>query len=572
VLESQKNRRKKIAILSIIFCFSGVAIFCRVAYLQIFCFEVLSEKSIKNFSRKETVSPRRGRILDCVGQELAANQEIYRLVWSGKGRRKLSAQACASLSLIENLLERKFDLNEIKKNERRQKKLTIATDVSFDEVCKISEQTSVCDQLEIVSSFKRIYPHKNLASHILGYLGRENFAELPAGRSGLESILQNGLIGKNGSMEHVVNARGERLKLVSVMHPEAGNDVKLTLDMELQTFAEKVFEPGGSGAFVLFDPENGALRAVASFPSFDPNKFLEGISFSEWNKDFSAGSPLLNRAFNATYPPASIFKLVTFATALELGVVDKTTTVDCKGFYEFGRRKYYCIRSWGHGKLTARRAFELSCNAFCYDIGIRVGIDNMAQFAHAFGLGEKTGLLMPEKAGLVPSSAWKQGAKGEQWWKGEDLSASIGQSFLLTTPLQLARMLGSIFTGYLVRPRILEEEAIETEALEISKETLLFLQEAMGGVVTHGTAHLLGKIENSRVYAKTGTAQISNVRRGIKSYSQSEHAWCTAYFKVKGERPLVAVVLVEHAGRSRPAVVVVEKLIKFLAAGRTSIA
>jgi penicillin-binding protein 2 len=310
------------------------------------------------------------------------------------------------------------------------------------------------------------------------------------------------------------------------------------------------------------EPETGAIRAMASFPAFDPNFFLNSITPEQWQEQMTTHNPLLNRICSAEYPPASVFKVVTFAAGLEEGIVDSQTNVSCKGYVHFHGRNYYCIKHSGHGRLSLKDAFAKSCNIQCFEIAKKIKIDTLADYACRFGLGQKTNFLLPEKSGLVPTSLWKKAIKQEPWWKGETLSASIGQSYLLATPLQIARLTSAIFTGYLVKPRILEIEPIEREKLLIAETTRAFLQNAMKEAVNSGTGWRLRYFKNVDLYVKTGTAQTCALNREKTSRRQLEHAWLIGHFSYKGSKPLSLVVLIENMGSSAPAIMATKKFIE----------
>ena len=526
----------------------------RLAYLQVDQADKFCDLGTKNFLRREVVSPQRGNLVDCNGTLLAANQPIYDLYWEGAGKFVLSVEQKKLIQELEAVLE--IDLSSqterIRSAERFSKRILLKENISFDQLCQISE-LSVGTSLVITNRFKRIYPYKNLAGHILGYLSKQQQDYTTIGLYGLEKLFQDKLKGEVGYVLNVMNSRGRKLNQKEFKGAKSGDDIRLTLDCKLQEVAESLFQKGQSGAFILLDPFSGSLKVMLSYPSFDPNLFLESISHEDWAEKFSTDKPLLNRATNATYPPASIFKFITFAAGLEEGLIDYDTEFDCKGFTRFCGRNYHCIRHWGHGKLDTKTALAYSCNIPCYDIGFKIRINQLADYAYRFGLGRKTGFLLSERSGLMPTFEWKVANKNEPWWKGETLSASIGQSYISVTPLQIARMIAGISVGFLVRPRILEDEDIQTEELDISQDTLTFLQEAMKEVVVRGSARLLNKFKDFDVYAKTGTAQTSSLERQKVSKEHLEHAWLASYFSYKEEDPLVMIVLVEHVGSSGPA-------------------
>jgi penicillin-binding protein 2 len=237
------------------------------------------------------------------------------------------------------------------------------------------------------------------------------------------------------------------------------------------------------------------------------------------------------------------------SAALETGLVHQDSTVFCSGNYTFAGRKYWCHNKHGHGRLTAGQALEQSCNIIFYETARRIDIDLLADYAYRFGLGQRTDSLFPEKEGLVPSRAWKRNAKGEKWWPGETLSAAIGQSFLLVTPIQVARMISSIFTRYLVKPRILVDEPIEKKPLNIRLDTLEFLRSSMQKVVTVGTGQR-SRVRDIQLYAKTSTAQNSDLSKRELGEQYLEHGWFVGYFGYKHHPPLTIVIMLENVGTS----------------------
>jgi penicillin-binding protein 2 len=244
--------------------------------------------------------------------------------------------------------------------------------------------------------------------------------------------------------------------------------------------------------------------------------------------------------------------LVTASAALETNLIDVDTSWYCCGYVEFAHRKYWCANRNGHGHLSTTKAIQKSCNTAFFDIGKKISIDVLANYAHRFGLGEKTNILFPEKEGLVPNYAWKKSAKGENWWPGETLSAAIGQSYLLATPIQVARMISAIFTRYLANPRLLMTEPIVKKPLDIKPETIEILQSSMGRVTDQGgTAQSVKRIKDMKIYAKTSTAQTANLDKRELGGAYLEHGWFAGYFQYKDHKPLTIVIVVENIGSSR---------------------
>ncbi len=542
---------KKIKTLVICTLLIGCIIIARLVQLQVHLKDLFVSKSMHNFLKLETVPSPRGNIIDQHGNLLATNRPVYSIEWKGTGNYRLSAEQNSTISYLEKILDTSLDkkIQSISRAERYRKTVKIAADISFEKLSKLEEYFCANKNITITTDFQRFYPHQKKASHILGYLGKITIKQL-AGKMGLEKLFNESLQGKDGIKQKTINSLGKKLQETSIEKALSGKTVQTTLDLKMQTIVEEIFPKDESGTCILMDPQDGALIAVVSYPHFDPTLFLSPILNNEWSL-LQKNNPFLNRAFNAEYPPGSIFKLISVAAALENNLVTEDTTWDCKGFLHFGKRKYFCHRRWGHGQVTIGQALEKSCNICFYDIAKQLPIDILADYAQRFGLGQKTNILFPEKAGLVPTTQWKLEKKGERWWPGETLSAIIGQSFLLTTPLQIARMIGSIFTGYLVKPRILTSEEIQKEPLNLKEETRLFLQQSMKKVVTQGTARRVNKIDDMEIYAKTSTAQTSSFSKRFLGKKYKEHGWFVMYFKHKNKQPLVMIVLVEHAGTSR---------------------
>ena len=531
-----------------------VIICIRLFYLQVNKTQHFHFRSQQNFLRIETVNSPRGNIKDCNGKLLATNRPVTCLYWRGTGWHRISDKQYKVLDHLCHITRLPLlngpILQKIIRAEKYQTKTLIASDLSFEQLSQIAEQFPNHENIIIDTHFKRYYPYQSYASHLLGYLG--NIRVKPLGKMGLEKLFEEQLHGKEGTKIKTINSTGKHIAETNLQKSLSGLDIQTTLDIELQNIGETIFPDHLSGTFIILNPFNGAIKALISRPTFDPTMFLNPIPLNKWQK-IQKNHPFLNRAFNACYPPGSIFKLITISAALEHNVIPKNSRWICKGFSTLSGRKYWCHRRWGHGKLTTAQAVAQSCNVLFYEIGKDIDIDLLAQYAFKFGLGQKTGIIFPEQTGIVPSKKWKQEHKGEQWWPGETLSVSIGQSFLLVTPIQVARMIASIFTGYLITPRILSDEPIIKEPLDIAPETISFLQESMKSVVTRGTGKRINKVKDIEIYAKTSTAQISTFRKRTLNTAFLEHGWFVAHFQYKNYSPLVIIILVEHVGTSQVA-------------------
>jgi penicillin-binding protein 2 len=556
MLYSEKIRIKIKTIIISMICILAV-ITLRLMYLQIQHGSFFFEQGQKNFLRFEKIMPIRGNILDSNGVPLATNRPLVDLYWCGTG--STLDQKTMILKKLEIIFKKNFltdfhIMSSLQYAERHHKTILLAKDLSFEQLSKIEEQlASERNILSFKTNFKRLYPYNSYASHIIGYL--QYF-----GKTGLERYYEPILQGQEGVALKTINSFGKQIDSIEISSPLNGNNIQTTIDIRLQEIIENIFPKEKSGVFIVMDPIDGAIKAFLSHPQFDPSLFLQPITQKEWQK-LQSKSPFINRGFESCYPPGSLFKLITTSAGLESNMISQETELDCNGFFYFGKRKYWCHKRQGHGHLTTMQAVAQSCNILFYEIGKKIDIDLLAQYGKKFGLGQKTGIIFPESAGLLPTRDWKIEHKGESWWQGETLSASIGQSFLLVTPIQIARMIASIFTGYLVRPRIVKDEQINRTPLNIAPETLSFLQQSMKSVVTKGTGKRINKIKDIEIYAKTSTAQTSSFEKRKLGPNYLEHSWFVAHITYKNQRPLTIVILIEHAGSSRVATLTAKKFL-----------
>lgn len=531
-------------------CIAFIMIICgRLFYLQVMCGPYFFTQSINNFLRTEKIKPQRGNILDRQGTLLATNRPVIHIYWSGTGNRRLSKEQEDIGKTICMLCDLIYDKekNAIARAERTKSIKLIASDIPFSQLCILEERYGQHPNIKLKTSCKRYYPYGTQASHVIGYLG--NITKEMQGIMGLEKLEQEHLRGSEGTLLKTVNSVGIPLNQKKIEEEMHGNSVYTTLDIHIQNIAEKVFPLEHKGTILIINPSDGSIRALVSRPSFDPNIFLDGISTHQWDT-LQQNQPFLNRATQACYAIGSVFKLITISAALENHLIDIDSTWHCKGFFYYGKRKYWCNNHFGHGILSTLEAIAHSCNILFFDIGTKIDIDLLASYAYRFGLGRKTGVLLPEKEGIVPSRAWKHEHRGEPWWQGETLSSTIGQSYFSATPIQVARYIGAIFTGYLARPRILLSEPVELTPLSIAPETREFLKESMKLVVKQGTGKMM-RIKDIEVYAKTSTAQVSELSKRKQATKHLEHGWFASYVSYKDYEPFTMIIVVEHAGSSQ---------------------
>jgi penicillin-binding protein 2 len=425
---------------------------------------------------------------------------------------------------------------------------------------------------------RRHYLFEQSTAHLIGYLSEINSDELKSkkyseyqsgdfiGKFGAEKAFESFLRGKSGGRQVEVNVTGQIVKILKTVAAHPGQNVYLTIDHLLQNKAETLLK-GVAGAVVAMDPATGHILVMANSPSFDQNAFVNGMSHEQWNALVSnTFRPMENKAVQGEYPPASTYKIVTAIAGLEDKIIDKTTTFKCPGHYKLGNRVYRCWKAGGHGNVDLIKALAESCDVYFYQVGQKLGIDRLAWFAKAFGLGTATGINLDQEAsGIVPTSAWKRRRTGIAWQGGETLSVAIGQGYNLVTPLQMLVLTSAVANGGLrYKPLILKSiETAEgktilqsksqiTGKLPVSKQTLEIIKRGLWEVVNtkKGTGRI-AFIEGVDVSGKTGTAQVIG-RKDNKLRPESEildhhkaHAWFVAYAP-SSDPKIVVVVIIEH--------------------------
>jgi len=473
--------------------------------------------------------------------------------------------------------------------------MKIKEDLSLREVARIEAHRLELPGVKIESESKRNTIFGPVAAHLLGYVGEVSSSQLEervypgieqgdlVGQFGVEKTFDSLIRGTVGKKRIEVDALGHEIRVLKTIEPSGGHDLYLSLDLELQKIAEEALG-ARAGAIVALDPNNGELLAMVSHPAFDPNLLFSRGSAGAWEslaKD--PGHPLANRVIQGQYPPGSTFKIIMGIAGLETKTVTPDDTVFCRGGLPFGNRVFHDWKKGGHGTIDLHRAIVESCDVYFYQLGTRLGIDNIATYARLLGLGRPTGIdLSSEKGGIVPSSEWKLKARGEAWHPGETLSVAIGQGYLTVTPMQLASMVGAVATGSYHRPQLLKgirdaatgqvnpAPAIEGKPLPLSPHTLSLIRSALAGVVSepHGTAYASRSTQVS-FGGKTGTAQVVAEHSGNRQEDElKDHAWFVAFAPVTAPQ-IVVVVLVEHGGHGGSAAAPVAKKMIESYIGRT---
>jgi len=563
---------------SVCFLFVFALLFFRMVYLQIIKGEEYRLQSEKNAVRLKSIKSPRGLISDRNDTLLVDNRPSFNL----KIMLEDAGEVKETIRKVAQLIQLPFDelMDPIIRAGKGAfyKPVTLKKDISRDQLSVVEAHKFDLPGIHIDIVPIRYYIHKKTAAHLLGYLGQVNTKELQSGkypnirsgdaigRYGIEKSFETYLQGKRGGRQIEVDANGRTIKVLKTVEPVPGFDLRLTLDLQLQQTAEKLLQDK-EGAVVAIDPNNGDVLAMASNPSFDQNDFIGGISTKKWKALISdPGKPMTNKAIQGEYPPASTYKILTSIAALEEKKVDTDSTVFCPGFFRYGNRTYRCWKKYGHGEVNIIDGLEQSCDVFYYQAGEKTGVDALAQYARASGLGKKTGIILEnERRGLVPTSAWKKKRYNESWQGGETLSIAIGQGYNLVTPLQMAVFVSAVGNGgTLYRPRVASTisnsqgqvvHQIEPEitgGLPASKKTLNIVRNGLLKVVQgkRGTARGI-RLKDCEIAGKTGTAQVFSLKKGEKfesedlEYGLRDHAWFVCYAPAKN--PVIAIsVIIEH--------------------------
>jgi penicillin-binding protein 2 len=570
--------KKRVNIATIVILFFAMIIVVRLWYLQILRGPDYVKLSENNRIRMQWINAPRGNIWDRNGKEIITNRPFFNVTWVREDAPNpdivLKKMAVALNVDISELLER------IREGEDypRYVPIRLKEDIDWKTLVYIENHRYDLPGIRIEVLPSREYIHNNLLSHTIGYLGQINRTELDQvkeenyqpndliGKLGIEKLYEQKLRGEKGQRYVEVDVQGFEQREIALQEPLSGNDIKLTIDLEVQKTAEKALENKG-GAVIVMEVNTGRLLAFASAPPLELEEFIGGISQKAWDKmQQNKMHPFINKTIQGQYPPASTYKLITALAGLSEDVINKDTIFYCAGSMMLNGRRYHCWKRGGHGAVSLEQAIEQSCDVYFYQVGLKVGVDKLAQYAKSFGLGRKTGLnLEHEKSGLVPTMEWKLKYRKEVWQEGETMSTAIGQGFNLVTPLQVCQMTATIANGGIrYRPQIIE--AILDESGNITQKfapiedgrmlgnakALNLVKAGMVAVVNgqHGTARL-AKLDGITVAGKTGTAQVvrlaqfKHLPEDEVPYEYRDHAWFTAYAPI--EKPEIAVtVLVEH--------------------------
>ncbi len=573
VLESKQR------ILAISFVVGAIflLLMLRLWHLQILNAEDYRSMSENNRLRFVPVAASRGAIMDRSGKVLVSNRPSFSLAvipQEVKDKDALIARLSKLLGLDESDL---VDRWEKSKGRAKYYPIVLASNISRDQVEIIEGNRLRLPGVEIEMKPVREYSSKNLAAHLLGYIGEVSEDELTRkgfedynpgdyiGKNGVERSHETDLHGNDGGRQLEVDARGRVLRTLSETYPTVGNSLVLTIDSAVQKKAEQAFGDQ-AGAAVALDVNSGEVLAFVSNPAFDPALFSGKLPADTWKAYLGdKRHPLENKALTGQYPPGSTYKIITALAGLEEGVVNDHSSVVCTGSYEMGNSTFRCWNKHGHGTVSLRRSLKDSCDVYYYQLGEKLGVDRIAKMADRFRLGSALGIgLLNEKNGLIPTSEWKKKRFGKRWFAGETLPVAIGQGYVLMTPIQMASMIatvaneGTVYRPHLVKrivdtdgkslkefgPEIIAKTNVSSANFRKVKQGLFDVVNAAGGT---GANARLGDV---KVAGKTGTSQVvklSEDRKKSLPYQYKDHALFVAFAPY--DKPEIAVaVVVEHGG------------------------
>ena len=579
-----------------------LVLIARLFYLQVLEGDRYRVSAERNSVRTHRVMAPRGMILDRSRRILVDSRPSFDVLVVPNETRDLPTTLRRVASLIDSSPEPLLEALGRLRGRERFVAHPVAHDLSWRSIARVESRLWALEGVITQASPVRSYPYGSSAAHVLGWLGEIDKQELRErqfqgyrvgdviGREGVERLLDRELRGRTGGRNVLVDAHGRELELLDAIEPQAGRNVVLTLDYQLQQTAESALtRTGRPGAVVALDPRNGEILVLTSLPATDPNAFAVGIDRATWQSlTENPDTPLHNRALQGQYPPGSTYKVVSALAGLETGVLAPDETVHCTGSYRLGRRRYRCWRAGGHGQVDLHRAIVESCDVYFYKLSKLLGVERLGYYARALGLGAPTGIdLRGEAAGLVPTAAWKERRFGEPWVEGETISLGIGQGFNLWTPIQMANTYAAIAQGgsryqpFVVKRvedsqgnPIEERDPVPLGEVAISKPSLDFVRNALRGVVhdPHGTGAVMRGLPGGvEAAGKTGTAQVVAMPQDSPPAEEEipeehrDHAWFVTYAPVENPRIVVAV-LVEHGGHggSTAAPIAREVVVEFL--------
>ena len=596
---------------TIVFC----GIFGRLVSLQINEATKYKTLSDKNRFREWKLAPQRGVIRDYFDKEIASNEKVYQLHITPENSPNLET-LFFRLKTILNLSDKRiFYLKRKIAKQKPWEPIIVSDNLTWSEFSRINLFLHELPGVEPLVSVARQYPDQSTA-HLVGYVSQVSQKDLQkkqylkdmsvgiaVGKTGLENKLDKDIIGKVGFQRYEVNAFGKRIKQIQIDPGESGKNYRTTIDLEVQKFTSEVLEDKAASVCVM-DIYNGDIITMVSSPSYDPNSFVHGINKKYWNELITnQKKPLNNKAIAGLYPPGSTIKIIVALSALENGIWNPKKYLNCTGVTELYGEKFHCWKKKGHGPMNLRSAIQRSCDVYFYEVARLLGVDRLSETAKKFGLGKKVleGFI-EERAGVVPSTAWKRKFIGKNWYLGETLHSGIGQGYFQSTPLQLCLMTAQIANGgFEIKPRVLVNDSknnlreylkfknenpneplpidmlvsnFDLNPLFRNQENINFVKDAMFAATNEagGTSFRSRYNDQKFMFAgKTGSSQIkrfTELQRELEikqkdiEYKDRDHALFVAFAPYSDPKYAISVV-VEHGGTgSGTAAPIAKKVIK----------
>ncbi|GAA5094268.1 penicillin-binding protein 2 [Wohlfahrtiimonas larvae] len=587
-LQNIFRNRTFIVILLILVCFS--LLLTQLFHLQVNLHKKYSTLSDSNRIQLIPMPPTRGHIFDRNGVVLATNIPSFNLTITRQNISRPVDEIIQTLSQWIPISEQEISkYQRIDRVTSRQTAVPIKEQLTEEEINTLAVNLYQLDGVEISSQLTRFYPELNSAVHALGYVGRIDTRDLKdieekniqnqyltlthIGKKGAEKSFEDILRGTMGFEEVETNSSGRIIRRLEQTLPTPGQDIYLTLDIRLQRVAEEILGDH-TGAIVAFDPKTGEVLAFVSKPDYNPNLFVNGISHTDFNNlNNDPEKPFLNRVMQGRYPPGSTIKPQIALAGLEQGIITPTSTVTCQGFYQVpgSQHKFRDWRKWGHGKVNLYLSLVQSCDVYYYDLAYKMGITPMTDYLKQFSLGTPTGIdLLGESQGVSPTPSYKRKTFNQPWFDGETVTAGIGQSYWLTTPLQINQATtiiaqkGQAFVPHILKatrnPATQEltlKKPVPIAPINVSKsEYWQGVIDGMIGVVhgNQGTARRIAKGINYQIAGKSGTAQVKSIAQNAVYNKETlakkhhDHAWFTAF--APADNPSIVVTVFIENGNS----------------------
>jgi penicillin-binding protein 2 len=513
----------------------------------------------------------RGKILDRYGKILVDNRPSYNVVLIRENSTRPVEETIAFLAPgLSVTASELLSIVDKRKKEPLFRPIVLKEDIGVSDIAFVRAHQLEMPEISVEFQPRRKYLEGALAAHAIGYLGQVTEAELrdkkdlytsgdEIGKSGIERTYDTILRGVDGYRRVVVNKSQREVERLGEELAKPGNDLRTTLDLDLQRAAEEAIGDQVGAAFAV-DPRTGEILVLASKPAYDPNLFATRISQTDYAALLNdPNNPFRNRVVQDAHSPGSVFKIFMAAAGLEDGTIDPLDHMDCSGSAVFYDRSFACWKKGGHGHVGLHEAIVDSCNVFFYNVGKALGIEKIARYMNAMGLGHTTGIDIPnEIPGLIPSIEWKRRVRKEDWYPGETISVAIGQGAVTVTPLQVTVAMGGLASGgrvyqpHFVKPKTIEDLGFEapeigTQEFSVRQSTVDIITRAMWGVVNEGGTGTRAAVPGFDVAGKTGTAQVVGMKSYGKGQQFEDNAWFVGFAPYRN--PEIAVgVFIEHGG------------------------